>query len=613
MGADEAGTHERLMACRRTIEGLIGKHDGRVVGTAGDSLLADFPSAIAALSSAVDIQRTLHAQNAALPSGQRLEFRIGINLGDVIVDGDDIFGDGVNVAARLEGLAEPGSIWISGKVYDEVKNKLKLVFRDRGTQSVKNIAEPVRVYSVEPEGTAAAAAGTFRGARLLGVIGALGALALVAGGASWIALPLWQQEEVETPSVAKRQAPSAPGAESGKPGLGAKPTIAVLPFENLSDDAEQRYFSDGVTQDIIAALGRFSNLAVMSWDAVLPYRSGASSLDQVNDDLGVRYVVRGTVRRAGDRVRVAVQLTDAAQGILLWSERYDQQIDDIFAVQDEITRGVVGALAVKLTALEQARVSSKPTGNLAAYDYVLRARQLLKRRTRSSNFEARALLERAIELDPSYGAAYARLAETYHDDAADGWTEWPHRALQKAEDLAREAVALDDRNASAHAVLGRVYSVLRKHHLALSEIDRAIEINPNDPANYGERGTVMLYLGQPDEAIRSLETALRFDPNLEPGNFMDLGIAYYLEGRIDEAISTLESGVARDPNFGGSQIMLSAAYAEAGRLEEAKRTASEVRRLFPFFDAAMFSSSLPFHGPGNRDRIATALRKAGLE
>ncbi len=393
----------------------------------------------------------------------------------------------------------------------------------------------------------------------------------------------------------------------------SRPEIAVLPFVNQSGDTDQAYFSDGVTQDVIAALGRFSNLLVMSWDAVLPYRNEENALERVKTELGVRYVVRGAIRRSDERVRVAVQLSDAARGVLLWSERYDQKIDDIFKVQDEITEGVASQLAVRLTAVEQARASSRPTENLAAYEYALRARQLLKERTRSGNLEARSFLERAVALDPNYAAAYARLAETYHDDAADGWTEWPDRALERALALARKSVEIDGNLAHGHAILGRVHSVRGQHELALEQIDRAIDLNPNDPSSHAMRGTVLVYLSQPDEAIRSLENALRYDPNLEAGHFADLGTAYYLAGRLDDAQRTLEGSVAQNPDFAPGHIVLTAVYAEQGRLEEAKRSAEQVKRLSPFFEVEMFSNYGPFKDSAHRSRLAVALRNAGLE
>ncbi len=611
MGADETGTHQRLMALRGEIADLITRHDGRVVGTAGDSVLADFPSVVEALGAAVDIQKTLGERNTALPADQRLDFRIGINLGDVIVDGDDIFGDGVNVAARLETLAEPGSICVSGAVYEQVKNKLDLGFRDRGSQHLKNIAEPIRVYDVEPDGATARAGGASQGSRLWVYAGGIGALALVGGVAVWLAPSLSPREDAETRRVVQQDRGSPTGEELAKPALGTKPTIAVLPFDNQSGDAGQDYFSDGVTQDVIGALGRFSNLVIMSWDAVLPYKGGESSLDQVSHDLDVRYVVRGTVRRAGDRVRVAVQLTDATRGVLLWSDGYDQRIDDIFAVQDEITQGVAGALAVKLTALEQKRALAKPTDNLDAYDYVLRGRQSLQELTRSANTEARKMFERAIELDPEYAIAYVGLGHAHGQAAERGWTEWPDAEIQEAYDLAQRAIRLDPSNAEAYELLAAAQTHRGRYDLALDAADRALELNPNDAENHGRRGWVLLISGHPAEAARSFETAIRYNPSSPVSRHANLGFAYFLERRYDDAIGTLEHGLGRHPDLLFGHAALAATYAEADRGEDAARSAGHVRRLYPFFEVDAFVEI--FDDRSDRERIAAALREAGLE
>jgi TolB-like protein/class 3 adenylate cyclase len=441
MGADETGTYQRLMASREAIDELIVRHDGRTVGTAGDSVLADFPSVIEALTAAVDIQEELRARNERLPAGQRLEFRIGINLGDVIVDGHDIFGDGVNVAARVQALAEPGGIAISGAVYDQVGNKLNLTFRDRGSHSVKNIAAPVRVYSVAGQRAAGGVAptGSTHG-RLVWLSTGVLALLAAAGLAFWVASPTWLERE------ARRQ--TGPAVEI-QAKVAAGPAIAVLPFENQGGDPEEDYFADGVTEDIIAALGRFSNLLVMSWHAVLPYKDKPVAPSKIGHDLDVRYLVGGSIRRAGNQIRVTVRLTDAERGVLLWSEQYEGVLNDIFALQDAITSNVVGRLAVRLTDLERQRTFAKPTENLEAYDYVLRGRELLRDTKRSSNLEARRLFERAAALDPDYAAAQVNLGWTFMHEVWWGWTELPEGALGRAEERAETAIDLDPATAEA--------------------------------------------------------------------------------------------------------------------------------------------------------------------
>ena len=610
MGADEAGTHAALTAYRGVIAEAIARHDGRIVGTAGDSVLGDFPSVVGALNAAVEIQRALAARNAGLPADRRLEFRIGINVGDVIVDGEDIFGDGVNVAARVQALAAPGGIAISGAVYDQVRNKLDLNFRDRGSHRVKNIAAPVRVYGVPLEGVA-----TRRTTRLvrgvwIGMIAAglavlLPAVLLTIWPGGW---PQWRGADrapgghTEATATAVR-APTEPVA-------GARPTIAVLPFVNQSDDPEQDYFSAGVTEDIISALGRFSSLSVMSWNAVAPYKGRTVAPGQLSHELGIRYVADGSVRRSADRIRVTIQLTDAKRGVLLWSERYDRSVDDIFALQDDITRQIVSTLAIRVTNLEQERATAKPTDNLSAYDYYLRARQSFRQFTRPSNLRAQEQLEKAIELDREYADAYAALAWTHSKSAEMGWTEWPDRELARAHDLAQAALRLDPSNQLGHILLAIVDTYHQEYDHALEELDRATAANPNQAGNDAERGWVLLAGGRTNDAVTALEDAVRFDPTPTPNTFSNLAMAYYLQRRDDAAIKTAERGVGRYPNHVMFYIALAAAYADAGQSDAAASAAAEVRRLHPFFEVGSFGQF--FRNQGDRERLATALRQAGL-
>jgi adenylate cyclase len=599
MGVDETGTHRRLMAYREAIDELVVRHEGRTVGTAGDSVLADFPSVIEALKAAVDVQEALRARNERLPAEQRLEFRIGINLGDVIVDGRDIFGDGVNVASRVQGLAEPGGIAISGAVYDQVSNKLDLQFRDRGNHTVKNIAAPVRVYTVEAQGAGALRRSSqSRLPRLIWLsTGVLAALA-AAGGAFWVASPRWLDHE-PTRSAVETQAKVA-----------ARPAIAVLPFENQGGDPEERYFADGVTEDIITALGRFSNLLVMSWHAVLPYKDKTVAPSEIGHDLNVRYLVDGSIRRAGDQVRVTVRLTDAERGALLWSEQYEEVMEDIFALQDAITSNLVGRLAVRLTTLERQRTFAKPTQNLQAYDYVLRGRDLLRDTTRSSNLEARRLFERAAALDPNYAAAQVNLGWTYMHEVWWGWTEWPQRVLARAKELAETAIDLDPASAEAYGLMGQILTIEGEFGRAEDLLDRAIEINPNDVSAHANRGSLMLSTGRLDEAVDDLETARRFDPQLSDFSVAELSQALFLQGRYDDAIRTASRVGKNEGAYVIAQLVLAAAYAEMDRPGKAAAAAAEVRRLQPFFDVARFGQQ--FRDPSHREHFAAALRKVGF-
>ena len=597
MGGDEAGTLAQLKRHRSELwEPKFAEHGGRLVGEAGDSVLVEFPSVVEAVRCAAEIQREMTRRNAATPAERRMLLRIGINLGDVIADGATIFGDGVNIAARLQALAEPGGICVSGGVHDQVKSKLPFTYRSRGLQTVKNIAEPIQVYGVDTEGAPASPAGRARTKRRWVFAAAAGALAAFAVLVLWAALPqLWGPEQ-------RRESEADPAA---------KPAIAVLPFANQSGDPEQEYFSDGITEDVIGALGRFSSLAVIARNSVFAYKGKTVKPDELGRELGVRYVVEGSVRKMGDRVRVTVQLTESAKGVLLWSERYEENLRDIFALQDKITRQIAGALAIKLTRLEQDRALATPTENLEAYDYVLRGREQLSRFTRAQNREAQGLFEQALALDPGYAAAYAALGWSHMHAFWFGWTERAEEALQRAHDLAQKAIGLEESNAAAHGLLGTVYLYRTQYDLAVGELDRAIELNPNDANSYISRGRVMLGSGRTDEAVQALETALRFDPNIAPDANMQLGFAYYLKGRYDDSIRTLERGLGRHPDFAYLHVALAAAYAQAGRAEDARREAAAVRRLLPFFEVDSFGDV--FRNPRDRASFADGLRKAGLD
>jgi len=438
MGEDETGTHQALGELRGAVDPLIAAHGGRIVGTAGDSLLADFSSVVDALKCAVEMQRASRAVNDPIPPERRLELRIGVNLGDVIVDGDDIFGDGVNIAARLEALAQPGTVCISQTVYDQVRNKLNLDYRPLGAHRVKNIAEPVRAYAV---GLPAAVPRPRRGRRsLLAAAGA--AVLVVVGLAAWA---LHTQGGWDLPRLGAAPKPLEVASLAAPTRLAGRPSIAVLPFKNLSGDTSQDFFSDGLTEDVITALGRFSNLLVIAKSASFPFKGSNASPAEIGRLLDARYLLEGSIRRAGDRVRVNVELTEAATGVHVWSETYDAEAKDIFAVQDDIAKRVVGVAAVKLTRFERERVLTKPTENLAAYEYVLRGREFLSHVSRDKNDEAADLFQRAIELDPNYAAAYAALGGSHFEAVVTGWTEFLQDELNQAEMLAQKALALTRR------------------------------------------------------------------------------------------------------------------------------------------------------------------------
>jgi adenylate cyclase len=605
MGEDEAGTHRALGELRRAVDPLIAAHGGRIVGTAGDSLLADFSSVVDALNCAVEMQRASRTVNDPIPPEHRLELRIGVNLGDVIVDGDDIFGDGVNIAARLEALAQPGTVCISQTVYDQVRNKLDLDYRPLGSHRVKNIAEPVRAYAV---GLPAASPRPRRGRQPLIAAAAIIAL-MIAGLVAWEVYSgagralLGLGSGPKAVDVASLAAPSR---------LAGRPSVGVLPFKNLSGDADQDYFSDGITEDVISALGRFSNLFVAAKSASFQFKGRNVSPAEIGRLLDARYLLEGSVRRSGDHVRVNAELIEAETGRHLWSEAYDADPKDIFAVQDDIARRVVGAAAVKLTRFEQERVLAKPTGSLAAYEYVLRGRERLVNATREENDAAREMFQRAINLDPNYAAAYAALGGTYFDAVVSGWTEFPDEAVERAETLAQKALALDPATTSAYRLLAAIDMRRHRYDLALSQIDHALEINPSDVHNYQTRGNILVWAGRATEGLPWLEGALRFD-RTNTRAALDIGMAYYFLARYGEAVEALDRGLARGSGR-NLQLMghpiLAASYAEMGRNQDAEGERAIIARLSPFFDAERFAAQ--FGTQETRDHMLEGLKKAGF-
>ena len=601
MGEDETGTLAALKAHRKElIEPKTAQYHGRVVKLMGDGTLMEFRSVVDAVIFAVEFQCAMLERNTTVSEDRRITYRVGINIGDIIVEGDDIYGDGVNVAARLEGLADPGGICISHSAYNQIKSKIELNFEHLGEQKVKNIAEPVSVYRVLIDDSAAGLITPVsvpekrpwrRAVALAGM-----AVVVIAGAAVWYF-------GVRGPAPLTEVAVEANMAFP----LPDKPSIAVLPFDNLSGDPKQDYFSTGTTESIITALSQFPDLFVIARNSAFTYKD--RPVKQVAEELGARYVLKGSVQRSGDRVRFTAQLIDALSGHHLWAERNEGESKDIFDLQDEITRRIVGTLAAKLTDLEQKRAFAKPTSNLEAYDYVLRGREHLSRRTRPENFEARKVFERAIELDPRYASAYVALGWTHMHSFFFGWTEFPADALEQAHDLAQKAVSLEASNARAHALLGQVYLNWKLYDLATTELARAIELNPNDADIYASHGTVMLWSSRPDEAIVSFETAQRFDPNMNPP--WKLGLAYYLQGRYDDAITALKRSIGQNPDHLFSHVALAATYGQLNRLEDASREAATVLRLYPFFEVDSFGSLLA--NPTHRAHIAAGLDKAGLQ
>ena len=442
--------------------------NGRIVGTAGDSLLADFSSVVDALNCAVEMQQAAHAINESIPPERRLELRIGVNLGDVIVDGDNIFGDGINIAARLQALAKPGTICISQTVYEQVKNKLNFRYHPLGSHRVKNIVEPVRAHLVE----VAAKARRRRRRRWPLVAATVGATIVAAGLSVWALHADVGRYLVELGSVAK---PVEVATLASAARLEARPSVAVLPFKNLSGDASQDFFNDGITEDVLAALGRFSNLLVISKSSSFPFKGSTLAPAEIGRLLNARYLLDGSIRRSGNRVRVGVQLTEATTGRLVWSEIYDVEIDGIFTIEDTIARRVVGAAAVELTRFERERALAKPTSNLAAYEYVLRGRGASTHETRESNDDAIDLFQRAIDLDPELRRRLCRPGRLILRGRCIRVVQFRVDDLERAETLAKKALALDPATTRAYRVLSYINLFRKRYDLALAQMDRALE------------------------------------------------------------------------------------------------------------------------------------------
>ena len=591
MGADEAATLTALKAHHsELIYPKVNAYHGRVVNRAGDSVLAQFPSIVDAVQCAVEIQRGMAERNADIEVDERIEWRVGINIGDVIIDGDEIYGDGVNVAARLESLAEPGSICVSRPVRNQVRDKLPFDFEDIGEHEVKNIARPIRVFRVGLDETKDGKSAKPRRRRKSTAIplqwASFAAVALIA----IIGIAVWQYT-------------------STKPGAETKPSIAVLPFTLQGNGNQDDYFRDGITEDVISGLSKFPNLTVMSRNAVFVYKDKDVPSKQISSELRVRYLVNGSVRKVSNRVRVSVQLSDANNGVLHWSEKYDEDFDDIFMVLDKIRHRVVGSLVGQLNLVEQERALAK-LANLQAYDYALQGRWHFHKLKRKDNFKARALFEQAINVDPQYASAYVWLARTHLNDAAFGWVERLEKSLRESKNLAKKAVDIDAFNGEAHAVLAENYTYEERYDLAAVEASKAIELNPNHAGAHAVRGTIFLSQGQLEKAVQNLETARRFNPQLDAGWSNMLAISYFLADRPDESIALAEAIGSRNPEFAYAHVTLADVYCEAGKTALAEEAIKNVHRRAPFFDVTGFAQQ--YLHKDHRLRFVRAARKCGL-
>jgi adenylate cyclase len=555
MREDEVATIRTLIAYRELMTSIIQQYRGRVVDAPGDNLLADFGSVVDAVTCAVEVQRELAKRNEELPDQRKMEFRIGINLGDVVIEGERIYGDGVNIAARMEGLAEGGGICISGTVYDQVKNKLDVGFVDLGEQTVKNISTPVRAYHIR----------------------------------------------TDSPT-------SSPRLTAQRKSSPDKPTIAVLPFVNMSADPEQGFFADGLTEDIITELARFPNLFVIARNSTFTYKDKPTRVQDVGRELGAHYVVEGSVRRASDRLRLTVQLVNAADGTHIWANRYDRKFTDIFDLHDELTQAIVSTLSGRLEHAVIERVKRKPPEDMAAYDYLLRGKHLHHQRTRETNEEALRVLNKAIELDPEYASAYAWRACTFGQAMAMGWGD-PQELQRRAGESVRTGLSLDENDIECRRIQCEVYMEQRNWDQAELHHERAIALNPNDPRIVAQRGELLTWIGRPEEGTECVERAMRLDPFNASAYAHLLGRALYSCRRYEEAVRAYS--LISSPRYGHVADM-AACCAQSGDVDGAKEKVAQVLAMNPEFSVDTYVENLRYKRESDRDHHREGLRKAAL-
>ncbi len=562
MAADEAGTLAALKRHRETVfDPAVAAHNGRVVKLIGDGTIVEFASVIDAVNCALSVQRPGAPALDQRGSQPAIVLRIGINLGDVIMEGDDLYGDGVNIAARLEPLAEPGGICISSIVNESIGNRIDVRFQDGGDMTVKNIDRPIRIWRWHPS-TAA----------------------------------------VPSPSIATTPAPNGTGK-----------SIAVLPFTNMSGDPEQEYFSDGISEDIITDLSKITGLTVIARNSSFTYKRRSVDVREIGRELGVRSVLEGSIRRAGQRVRITAQLIDATSGSHLWAERYDRDLTDIFEVQDDVTRRIVSALKLTLSPAEKARLAEGEPSNIDAYDCCLRGREMMlgKEKNRSTFEEAVKFFKKALALDPNYSQAYAGLGFAHMFDYQNRWSDDPDGSFKLAKGYAQKALDNDPNEPLAHCVAGLTAIFERDFDRAKVEIDQALALNPNLALAHNFLGTIRSYTGRPLEAIPAIEQAMRLDPASRPQFLHFLGIAYLLAGKYETAAAMLRQRILLVPNTDFSRVVLASALGHLGQVEEARRIWGELMEINPKYLLSEHIGRQPLRAE-DAERITGGLAKAGL-
>jgi len=601
MGDDEQATVETITAYRTIMTDVIQGHHGRVVDAKGDNVLAEFSSVVDAVQAAVEIQKQLKLKNAGLPENRRMAFRIGVNLGDVIEKGDTIYGDGVNIAARLESLAEGGGICISGTAFDHVGKKLPLGYKFLGEQTVKNIEKRIRTYKVllEPE-AAGKVIGEHRRLKTWHWTAIFGLIVLVVVAGSLTFWEFYVRPDVAPASIEKMAYP-----------LPEKPSIAVLPFDNMSKDPEQDYFCDGITEEIITSLSKIHNLFVIARNSTFTYKGKPVQVQQVAEDLGVRFVLEGSVRKSKDRIRITAQLIDAITGKHLWAERYDTPLKDIFVIEDEITKKVITELTVKLTEGEQARVWSKESKSLEVYLKNLEAKYLMAQGSRESYIMLGQVAQELIDMEPESAVGYNYYA--WHCWLLAQAGESPRENIGKAFKYAQKSLSLDEYGAGTHALLGSIYLLMRKYEEAIAEGERSVELLPNGAEVHTLLGITLRFAGRPDEAIVQIKQGIRLNPFPPYWCYMNLGGCYVQKGEYEKANEEFKRAHRMAPRDIGPLMGLVVTYILLNRDEEARSEVAKVLEINPHVSVKAYMEVRPFKNEADIKRVVDALHKAGLK